>query len=93
VRMSRCSDRSSAPRSTEPCGGGSPCRGLHYFVFALAASNAEPIPGVAGPSALFTMRPGERTPAAALLVTPIPGGFAEVRDVRHPETVETLPLG
>jgi hypothetical protein len=67
--------------------------GLHYFVFALAASDAEPIPGVAGPSALFTMRPGERTPAAALLVTPIPGGFAEVRDVRHPETVETLPLG
>ena len=65
--------------------------GLHYFVFALRREQEEP-PGVGGPAALFTMRPGVTSPEAALVVTPIEGGFAEVRNVRDPETVETVPL-
>jgi hypothetical protein len=66
--------------------------GLHYFVFALHREREETDATVAHPAALFAMHPDGGEPQSVLVVTPVEGGFAEVRNPRHPDVVETVPL-
>ena len=65
---------------------------VHFFVFALRPEDnapATPEP----PLAVFAMQRGSTEPVSAVVVTASPDGVqAEVRSLREPDTVYTMPL-
>jgi hypothetical protein len=65
---------------------------VHFFVFALRPEqNAPATPEP--PLAVFAMHRGSTEPVSAVVVTACPDGVqAEVRSLREPDTVYTMPL-
>ena len=65
---------------------------FHFFVFALRPGYSPPATFEA-PLAVFAMHAESTEPLSAVVVTPSPDGVqAEVRNLREPDTVYTMPL-
>jgi hypothetical protein len=65
---------------------------FHFFVFVLRPEEHTPATSEA-PLAVFAMHAESTGPVSAVVVTPCPDGVqAEVRNLREPDTVYTMPL-
>jgi hypothetical protein len=65
---------------------------VHFFVFALRPEENTPAMSET-PLAVFAMHAESTEPVSAVVVTPSPDGMqAEVRSLREPDSVYTMPL-